>query len=177
MLLCRVFAAFHQTIEFELFQIVALWPLEWVHTWVLDRWEVYIVFLFAVGELDFGGFELALRALRHLLLAEGNASLLTHLLVQLYHVLLSIIAVGAGVTVLVNEDLPPERVLVDIDALLGLEERLAGELLLSSLLTTSHDASTLLLDACDQTFEPGHKVFPVVLSDGATDFVTSRMVR
>lgn len=57
--------------------------------------------------------------------------------------------------------------------LLWLEESLPGELLLASLLATLDDPGTLLLDFLDETFEAGDEVLPVIVSDSATDLVTT----
>ena len=149
-----VLSSLHQPIELDLLQVVASGSLKWVHARVLDRWEVHVVLLLAISQLDLGGFELTLRTatglLRHLLLTERDATLLTNLLVEFDHVGFGVFAVALTVTVLVDEDLAPEGVLGHIDALLGLEERLAGELLLSSLLASADDAGSLLLDARDE---------------------------
>ena len=123
-----------------------------MHTRVLDRWEVDVIFFLAVGEFDFGGFELALRALRYLLLVERYAALLANLLVQFNHVGLGIVTVALIIALLVNENLAPERVLSNVDALLWLEEGAAGELLLPSLLPSLDDPGALLLDSRDQAF-------------------------
>ena len=156
--------------------MVASWALQGMHAWVLDRREVNIVLFLTIGELDFGGLELALWALRNLLLAERNTALLTNLLIELDHVSFSIITVTIIITLLVNEDLTPQRILGNIDTLLWLKEGAAGELLLSSLLPSFDDPGTLLLDSRDQAFQAGHKVLPVILGDRSTDFVSPRMI-
>ena len=92
-----------------------------MHTGVLNRWEMDIVFFFAIGELDFGRFKLALRALRYLLLAKWYTTLLTNLLVQLNHVSFCIIAITLIFALLVDEDLSPEWILGNIYSLLRLE--------------------------------------------------------
>ena len=156
--------------------MVASWALQGMHTWVLDWREVNIVLFLAIGELDFGGLELALWALRNLFLAERNTALLTNLLIELDHVSFSIITVTIIITLLVNEDLAPQRILGNIDTLLWLEEGAARELLLSPLLPSFDDPGTLLLNSSDQAFEAGHEVFPVFLCNRSADFVSPRMI-
>ena len=78
---------------------------------------------------------------------------------------------------LVNENLSPKWIFTHVDSLLWFEERLAGELLLASLLSSFHDSRALFLNSSDQTFKSSNKVLPVVLSDGAADLVTSRVIR
>lgn len=148
-----------------------------MHTGVLNRREVNIVFLFAVGKLYVGRFELTLRAPSDLFLAEWDTTLLTNLLIEFDHVSFAIIAVTLTVTMFIDEDLPPQRVFCDIDTFRRFEQSLPGELLLSSLLSSLDNSRSFFLNTFYQAFQACHKVLPVILGDGSTNLVPTRVIR
>ena len=107
MLLVGLISPLHQAIKLDLFKVVASWSLLRMHGGVLDRWELDVVLLLAVCELDLGRLKIAGRTQASLFLTELNAALFADLFVEVYHVGLSIVAVRLAVTVLIDEDLAP----------------------------------------------------------------------
>ena len=74
---------FHESIELELLEMVALGTLLGVHRGVLDRWEVDIVFFLSVCKLNLGTLELTLGTHANLILLIGDSLLFANLLVEL----------------------------------------------------------------------------------------------
>ena len=93
MLLVCLVALLHEPVEFKLFEIVALRSLLWMHRWVLNGREHYIVFLLTVRELYLGRLWHLFSTLGNLLFAERHSTFFADLLVKFNHVCLSLFTI------------------------------------------------------------------------------------
>ena len=97
---------FHESVELNLLELVALRALLRMHGGVLDRREDDIVLFLTISKFYFGRFKITSWTLG-LLHTEGDASLFANLLVELDHILPSIITLTIIIVRLVDEDLTP----------------------------------------------------------------------
>lgn len=76
----------------------------------------------------------------------------------------------------IDEDLLPQRVIVQVDLLLRLEQSLTWHLLLAACLASLNDSFSSVVDSFDDAFKPLHEVKPVCFGDCTSNFVPARVV-
>ena len=78
---------------------------------------------------------------------------------------------------MIKKYLEPERVVGQVRSLYRFEESLPGQLFISLLLPATNDSTTSSLHAVYYVFKAIYEVGPLLRADGATYFITARMIR